>query len=231
MNHVGHFLTSHPLVLLAVTIVLEQAGIPIAAAPILLLIGALTGSEAVNLPLAILVAISASVFVDCAWFDLGQSHRSKPAGALSHLRSMDARSFRISHLFTRRAGAAMFVARFLPGPNFAAALAGLTGFSRLRFVLLDITVSGLWAMLYLVAGRFLPKGLRVWLSSAMSASPGLAICFILGSAAVILVLSRFSRLQSRHGASEDPTQITMNPESTATDIYPNSEIVQTGEVQ
>ena len=231
MNHVGHFLTSHPLVLLAVTVVLEQAGIPIAAAPILLLIGALTGSEAVSLPLATAVAISASLFVDCAWFDLGHSRKSKPHGALGHLRSVDARSFRIGHLFTRRAGAAMFLARFLPGPNFAAALAGLTGFSRLRFVLLDITVSGLWAMLYLVAGRFLPKGLRIWLSSAMSASPGLAICFIFGSAVVILLLSRFSRFQSRRGVSGDPTRFTASPESNAADIYSNSEIAQTQEVQ
>ena len=45
MIHVGHFLTSHPLGLLAVTILLEQVGIPIASAPVLLLIGALTGSR------------------------------------------------------------------------------------------------------------------------------------------------------------------------------------------
>ena len=41
MVHVDHFLTSHPLAVLAVTIVFEQAGIPIASAPMLLLIGAL----------------------------------------------------------------------------------------------------------------------------------------------------------------------------------------------
>jgi membrane protein DedA with SNARE-associated domain len=75
MVHVDHFLTSHPLGVLAVAIVLEQAGIPIASAPILLLIGALTGSQSVSIPLALIVAVSVSVFVDCAWFDLGRSRK------------------------------------------------------------------------------------------------------------------------------------------------------------
>src|ERR1039458_8244678 len=149
MIHVGHFLTSHPLGLLAVTVLLEQAGIPIAGAPLLLLIGALTGSESVSMPLAVLVAVSASVLVDCAWFDLGRSRKSNPVGAFKHLQSVDAGSFRICHLFTHRPGMAMFVTRFIPGPNLAAALAGLSGFSRLRFMALDIIVSGLWAFLYL----------------------------------------------------------------------------------
>src|ERR1035438_2928004 len=106
MVHPDHFLTSHPLAVLAVTIVLEQAGIPIAGAPILLLIGALTGTEKVSVPLALFVAVSASVFVDCAWFDLGRSRKSNPGRAFKRLHSADARSFRIAHLFARRGGVA-----------------------------------------------------------------------------------------------------------------------------
>ena len=82
------------------SILLEQAGLPIAGAPLLMLIGALTGSESVSIPLALIVAASASVFVDCAWFDLGCSRKSNPDGAFKRLRSVDARSFRIGHLFT-----------------------------------------------------------------------------------------------------------------------------------
>src|SRR5271166_3614305 len=130
---VDHFLTSHPLAVLAATIVVEQAGMPIASAPLLLLIGALTGSESVSIPLALIVAVSACVFVDCAWFDLGRSRKSNPGRAFKRLQSVDSRSFRIAHLFARHGGVAMFVARFIPGPNLAAALAGLSGFSRPRF--------------------------------------------------------------------------------------------------
>jgi len=198
--HVGHFLTNHPLAVLAVAIVLGQAGIPIASAPMLLLIGALTGSERVSILLAIFVAVSACLFVDCAWFNLGRNRKSNPCRAFKRLHSADARSSRIAHLFPRHAGVAMFVARFIPGPNLAAALAGHSGLSRLRFVLLDTIVSGLWAILYLAAGRFLPQQLRSWASSTMSASPGCGIFLILGFAGAILAAHRFGSYLSRRRA-------------------------------
>jgi membrane protein DedA with SNARE-associated domain len=201
MIPVDHFLTSHPLAVLAVTVILGQAGIPIASAPMLLLIGALTGSEKVGIPLALFVTVSACVFVDCAWFDLGRNHKSNPGRAFKRLQSADSRSFRIAHLFARHSAVAMLVARFLPGPNLAATLAGLSGLSRLRFVLLDIIASGLWAILYLAAGRFLPQQLRSWVSSTMNASPGCGLFLILGFAAAILVVSRFGRYLSRRRAS------------------------------
>jgi membrane protein DedA with SNARE-associated domain len=231
MIHVGHFLTSHPLGLLAVTILLEQAGIPIAGAPLLLLIGALTGSESVSMPLAVLVAVSASVFVDCAWFDLGRHHKSNPVGAFKHLQSVDAASFRIGHLFTHRAGVAIFVTRFIPGPNLAAALAGHSGFSRLRFVVLDIIVSGLWAFLYLAAGRFLPRELRAWLSSSMSASPGRSILLVLGIADALLVIPRFWRYLSRRRASRPEAPAPCASEIFPAETFPNREVAGTGEVQ
>jgi membrane protein DedA with SNARE-associated domain len=197
----AHFLTSHPLAVLAVTIILGQAGMPIASAPMLLLIGALTGSERVGMSLALCVTVSACVFVDCAWFDLGRNRKSNPGRAFKRLQSADSRSFRIAHLFTRHGAVAMLVARFLPGPNLAAAFAGLSGFSRLRFVLLDIIASGLWAILYLAAGRFLPPQLRSWVSSMISASPGCGLFLILGFAAAIIVVPRFGRYLSRRCAS------------------------------
>jgi len=231
MIHVGHFLTSHPLALLAVTILLEQAGLPIAGAPLLMLIGALTGSESVSIPLALIVAASASVFVDCAWFDLGCSRKSNPDGAFKRLRSVDARSFRIGHLFTRRAGVAMFVARFIPGPNLAAALAGFSGLSKLRFVLLDTIASGLWAILYLAAGHFLPRQLRLWVSSTMSASPGVGIFLILGFTAAMLGIPRFARYLSSRRASRLAAQAPIASGAIVSDIDLDAEAVQTGRVQ
>ena len=228
---VDHFLTSHPLAVLAVVIVVEQAGLPIASAPLLLLIGALTGSESVSTPLALIVAVSACVFVDCAWFDLGRSRKSNPSRALQRLQSADARFFRIGHLLTRRAGLAMFVARFIPGPNLAAALAGLSGFSRLRFVLLDIVVSGLWAILYLAAGHLLPRQLRLWLSSTMSASPGFGILLLLGLIAAILAAPRFRRYLSSRRAARRGLATPIATGSIVSDPCVDSEIVQTEMVQ
>jgi membrane protein DedA with SNARE-associated domain len=196
-----HFLTSHPLAVLAVSIILGQAGIPIASAPILLFIGALTGSEKVGIPLALFVTVSGCIFVDCAWFDIGRKRQSNPGRAFTRLQSADARSFRIAHLFARHDAVAILVARILPGPNLAATLAGLSGFSKLRFVLLDIIASGLWAFLYLAAGRFLPQQLRSWVSSTMSVSPARGIMFVLTFAAVLLVVPRLGSFVSRRRVS------------------------------
>jgi membrane protein DedA with SNARE-associated domain len=226
MGHVDHLLTSHPLSLLAVTIVLEQAGMPIAAAPILLLIGALTGSESVSMPLAVFVAVSACLFVDCAWFDLGRFRKSNPSRAFQRLQSADSRPFRIAHLFNRHAGAAVIAARIIPGPNLAAALAGLSGLSKLRFVLLDIIVSGLWAILYLAAGHLLPQQLRSWLSSTMSASPGSAICLMVGVAAAILIVPRLWRYLSRRRASRSGAPVPIASGAIVSDTCLSPEVIQ-----
>lgn len=231
MVHADHFLTSHPLAVLAVTIVFEQAGVPIASAPMLLLIGALTGSERVSIPLALLVAVLGCLFVDCAWFDFGRVRKTNPGRALTRLQSVDSRSFRIAHLFDRHGGVAMLVARFLPGPNLAAALAGLSGISRLRFVLLDTIVSALWAILYLAAGRFLPRELRSWVSSAMSASPGCAIFLILGFAAATLGVHRFGSYLGRRRASRREVPPSLLLEQSSLPPTPISEMGQIDGVQ
>jgi len=196
-----HFLTIHPVAVLAVTIMLGQAGMPIASAPMLLLLGALTGSEKVGIPLALCVTVSSCVFVDCAWFDFGRNRKLHPGRVFERLQSADSRSLRIAHLFARHGAVAILAARFLPGPNLAAAIAGLSGVSKMRFMLLDIIASGLWAMLYLAAGRFLPQHLRLWVSSAISNSPVCAIILILGFAGAVCVVPRFGRYLPRRLAS------------------------------
>jgi len=231
MIFVDRFLISHPLTVLAVTIILEQAGIPIASAPRVLLIGALTGSESVSMPLALFIAVSASVIVDCAWFDFGRSRKSNPGRAFKRLQSVDSRTFRVAHLFARHGAVAMLLARFLPGPNLAAALAGLSGLSRIRFVVLDTIVSVLWAILYLAAGHFLPRQLRSWISSTMSASPGFGIFLILGFAVAILGVHRFRCYLSRRRASRLGTLAAIASRTIVSDTCLDPEVVQTVEVQ
>jgi membrane protein DedA with SNARE-associated domain len=124
MAHAEHFLISHPVALLAVTIILEQAGIPIASAPLLLLIGALAGREGLNAPIALFVAVATCVFVDCAWFELGRIRKSTRSRGSRAMHAEDPRLFRIPDIFARHGSTAVFVARFLPGPNLAAAIAG-----------------------------------------------------------------------------------------------------------
>src|SRR5271166_1885329 len=76
MAYAEHFLVSHPATLLAVTIILSQAGLPVSSAPLLLLIGALARSEGLDAPIALLMVVPGCVFVDCVWFELGHIRKS-----------------------------------------------------------------------------------------------------------------------------------------------------------
>jgi membrane protein DedA with SNARE-associated domain len=134
MAHAEHFLISHPVALLAVTIILAQAGIPIACAPLLLLVGAFAASGGLNAPLALFVAVSACPLVDCAWFEQERIRKSTRGRASRARHAEVPKPFRIPDMFARHGSAAMFVARLLPGPNLAAAIAGYSSVFRVRFM-------------------------------------------------------------------------------------------------
>jgi membrane protein DedA with SNARE-associated domain len=193
MAHAEHFLISHPIALLAVTIILEQAGLPIASAPLLLLIGALAGSEGLNVPVALFVAVSACLLVDCAWFDLARIRKWTRNRARRERHAEVPKPFRIPDIFTRHGTTAIFVARFVPGPNLAAAIAGFSSVSRVRFMLQDTIASAVWATLYLTAGYLLPQHLRSCLCSFVSTSPGGVILLTLGLTAAVFGAFRFRR--------------------------------------
>ena len=200
MAHADHLLISHPFTLLAVTIILEQAGVPIASAPLLLLIGALAGSEGLNAPVALLVAVSACLLIDCAWFDLARIRKST-RGRASRVRHAEVlKQFHIPDIFTRHGTTAMFVARFVPGPNLAAALAGFSSVSRVRFMVQDTIASAVWATLYLTAGYLLPQHLRSGLCSFVSTSPGGFILLTLGLTAAVFGAFRYRRHLAKRGA-------------------------------
>jgi len=94
----------------------------------------------------------------------------------------------------------MLLARFLPDPTLPQLSRSLwafqntirgSGYNRFRTL----------AILYLAAGHFLPRQLRSWISSTMSASPGFGIFLILGFAVAILGVHRFRCYLSRRRAS------------------------------
>jgi len=210
MAYAEHFLVSHPATLLAVTIILSQAGLPVSSAPLLLLIGALARSEGLDAPIALLMVVPGCVFVDCVWFELGHIRKS----ARSRWGRAKARkTFRIPDVFARHGGAAMLVARFLPGPNLVAAIAGYSNVSRVRFILQDTVASALWASLYLSVGYFLPQRLRSHLCSFVNTSPGCAILLTLGLTAAVLGALRLGLHMAKRRARRlvDPSPNASEP--------------------
>ena len=68
MDEAVQFLIRHGYTVLFVGVFVEQIGVPIPAAPLMLAAGALAGTERLNLPLAIALASLATVLADTLWY-------------------------------------------------------------------------------------------------------------------------------------------------------------------
>lgn len=66
------FLVRHGYSLLFAWVFLEQLGLPVPSAPLLLAAGALAGAGKMSLSLAVAIPSLAAVAGDVAWFDMGR---------------------------------------------------------------------------------------------------------------------------------------------------------------
>ena len=72
MNALLQFVVRHGYTLIFAWVFIEQAGLPIPSAPLLLAAGALAGTHGMNLWLAIAIAVIAAVISDSMWYELGR---------------------------------------------------------------------------------------------------------------------------------------------------------------
>src|ERR1035438_4474970 len=66
------FVVQHGYLLLFFWVMVEQAGLPIPATPLLLAAGALAGQHQLNFALVVLVAATGSLFSDSFWYFFGR---------------------------------------------------------------------------------------------------------------------------------------------------------------
>src|SRR5437763_1372366 len=154
MNEVLQFLIRHGYAILFGVVFLEQAGLPIAAVPVLLGVGALSAEGRFSLAAALPLALLASLTADFAWYELGRRRGYGVLRVLCRI-SIEAESCvnRATRAFRSRGQSTLVVAKFIPGLGaIATPMAGLMGMSRRRFLLLDGAGVTLWASLYLVLG-------------------------------------------------------------------------------
>ncbi len=154
MKELLEFVVRHGYSLIFAWVFVEQAGLPIPSAPLLLAAGALAGTGEMNLGLAISVAIFAAVASDTMWYELG---RRKGVGILQLLCRIslepDSCVRRTKVSFGERGARVLLVAKFVPGLNaMAAPLAGIIRMGRRRFVLFDALGASLWVCAFSMTG-------------------------------------------------------------------------------
>ncbi len=132
-----------------------QAGIPIPADPLLLLMGALVGDGRYSLWLSAFAASAAALAGDTFWYELGR-RRGRPVLALLCRLSIEPDTCvrQTEGAFSKRGAWTLLFAKFIPGMSLVSMpLAGASRMPRLRFLLVDAAGCALWTVTYLLLGK------------------------------------------------------------------------------
>lgn len=154
MSDLIRFLIQHGYVVLFGAVFIEQVGIPIPAAPILLAAGALSAVGTLSLSAVCLLAAAACLLGDLIWYELGRRRGHKVLHWMCRLSlEPDSCVRHTEDAFEKHGGRALLVAKFIPGLNTAAPpMAGHLKMNLLRFILLDLTGAVVWALAFAGAG-------------------------------------------------------------------------------
>src|SRR5437899_1632380 len=154
MNETLQFVVRHGAAVLFAAVFVEQAGVPLPAAPWLLAAGALAVAGEINWLTALTAAIFGSMLADLIWFYFGRYGGNRVLNLLCRISlEPDSCVRRTQDLFGRYGMRGVVVAKFVPGlSTLAPPLAAISGISAPRFFFFD----GLGSLLYV--GSFLLVG-------------------------------------------------------------------------
>jgi membrane protein DedA with SNARE-associated domain len=151
-----HILLIYGYLLLFAWVLVEQFGIPLPAAPVLLAAGALSAQHELSFAFAFLAGLAASLLADSSWFFIGRRYGHIVLRTLCKL-SLEPTICvrRTQDSFGRRRSLTLVIAKFVPGlSTMAPPVAGQTGMSFAQFLFYDSIGAALWLGALLAAGRF-----------------------------------------------------------------------------
>jgi membrane protein DedA with SNARE-associated domain len=154
MHSTLEFVLRHGYTLVFLVVLMEQAGLPIPSLPILLAVGALAGAGKMSLPLALGLAVVASLIADSIWYGLGRLRGHSILSLLCRISlEPDSCVRRTENTFAQRGARSLLVAKFIPGLSTAAPpLAGMLRMRLSRFFTWDAAGALLWAGAYAGVG-------------------------------------------------------------------------------
>jgi membrane protein DedA with SNARE-associated domain len=148
LEQAADFLIRHGYTVLFGWVLLEQMGLPIPAAPLLIAAGALARAGKMNLTFAVALAFIAVILADLFWYSLGRYRGGRILKLLCRISlEPDSCVRRTENLFVRRGVHALLVAKFIPGLNTAApSLAGIFRMPVRRFMIYDSLGGLFWVV-------------------------------------------------------------------------------------
>jgi membrane protein DedA with SNARE-associated domain/rhodanese-related sulfurtransferase len=154
MKELLEFVVRHGYSLVFAWVFVEQAGLPIPSAPLLLAAGALSGTGKMNLGLAITVAVFAALASDYLWYELGRRKGVRVLQLLCRISlEPDSCVRRTQVSFGKKGPSVLLFSKFIPGLNaMVAPLAGIIRMGWQRFVMFDTLGALIWVGTYSVTG-------------------------------------------------------------------------------
>jgi membrane protein DedA with SNARE-associated domain/rhodanese-related sulfurtransferase len=154
MNGTVEFLSTYGYTALFACVLAEQLGLPLPAAPFLLAAGALAGLGKLNLAVALLLAVVASLIGDTVWYYLGRMRGMAVLRLLCKISlEPDACVRQTNATYSRHGTRWLLFAKFIPGVStIAPPMAGVYRVSLWRFIAMDGGGASLWAGVFLFAG-------------------------------------------------------------------------------
>ena len=162
LEQAADFLIRHGYAVLFGWVLLEQMGLPIPAAPLLIAAGALARAGKMNLTFAVALAFVAVILADLFWYSLGRYRGGRILKLLCRISlEPDSCVRRTENLFVRRGVHALLVAKFVPGLNTAApSLAGVFRMPVRRFLIFDSLGGFLWVVTVISLGLIFSEQLE-----------------------------------------------------------------------
>ncbi|HVH71204.1 MAG TPA: VTT domain-containing protein [Candidatus Dormibacteraeota bacterium] len=154
MHRAFEFLIHHGHVVLFGWVLVEQAGVPIPAMPLLLAAGALAGTGRLSFFASLFFAVLGALTSDSVWFQLGRHKGIKILQLLCRISlEPDSCVRRTEGIFSKQGARSLLVAKFLPGLGLVTPpLAGIFRMRFRSFLLFDAIGSMLWAGTFLGVG-------------------------------------------------------------------------------
>ncbi len=151
-----NILLMYGYVLLFAWMLVEQLGIPLPAAPVLVAAGALSADRQISFGLALVAGLAGSLVADSVWYFIGRRYGHSVLRLLCKL-SLEPTTCvrRTQNSFGRRRAVTLVVAKFVPAlATLAPPIAGENGMSFGSFLVFDGLGAVLWVGAVLGLGRF-----------------------------------------------------------------------------
>jgi membrane protein DedA with SNARE-associated domain/rhodanese-related sulfurtransferase len=156
MEFPTHIVLMYGYLLLFGWMLIEQLGVPLPAAPVLLAAGALCASRQMSFGLALAAGVAGSLVADSTWFFVGRKYGHHVLRVLCKL-SLEPSTCvrRTQDSFGSRRRQTLLVAKFVPAlATLAAPVAGQNGMGYAEFVIYDGLGAAIWVATVLAVGRF-----------------------------------------------------------------------------